>query len=57
MHGFTADGPYVHRNQFALRFSMDVTMQGERVQAVEIGLYTVRDGKIAEERFFSDAGA
>jgi len=57
MHGFTAEGPYVHGNQFALRFSMDVTMQGERVQAVEIGLYTVRDGKIAEERFFSDAGA
>lgn len=57
MHGFTTEGPYVHGDQFALRFSMDVTMNGERIQAVETALYTVRDGKIAEERFFSDAGA
>lgn len=62
MHGFTTEGPYIHGDQFALRFSMDVTMHGERgngerVQAVETALYTVRDGTIAEERFFSEAGA
>ena len=57
MHSFTAEGPYVHGDQFALRFAMDVTMQGNRVQASEIALYTVKDGKIAEERFFSDAAA
>lgn len=57
MHSFTAEGPYIHGDQFALRFTMDVTLHGERAQAVEIALYTVRDGKIAEERFFSDAGA
>jgi ketosteroid isomerase-like protein len=57
MHGFTAEGPYIHGDQFTLRFAMDVTMQGDRVQATEIALYTVEDGKIAEERFFRDAGA
>lgn len=61
MHSFSAEGPYIHGDQFALRFSMDVTMKdeqghGDRVQAVEMALYTIRDGKIAEERFFSDAG-
>lgn len=31
---------------------MDVTPKdGERMQMDEIGLYTVRDGKIVEERF------
>lgn len=57
MHSFTAEGPYVHGDQFVLRFTMDVTMQGKRVQASEIALYTVKNGRIAEERFFSDAAA
>jgi ketosteroid isomerase-like protein len=43
----------VNGDQFALRFSMDVTPKGgARLQMDEIGLYTVRDGKIVEERFF-----
>ncbi len=54
MHGFTTEGPFVFGDQFALRFTMDVTMNGERVQATEIALYTVRNGRIAEERFFSE---
>lgn len=54
MHSFVTEGPFVFGDQFALHFTMDVTMQGERVQAREIALYTVRDGKIAEERFFSE---
>ena len=52
MHGVTTEGPYLFGDQFALRFTMDVTMHGERSQMAEIGLYTVKDGKIAEERFF-----
>jgi ketosteroid isomerase-like protein len=51
VHDMTADGPYLFGDQFALRFTMDVTMQGTRSQMAEIGLYTVKDGKIAEERF------
>lgn len=60
MHAFAVEGPYVFGDQFALRFAIDVTMKGEdgegqRMQMNEIALYTVRDGKIVEERFFSDS--
>lgn len=57
MHSVTTEGPYIFGDQFALRFTMDVTMQGERSQMAEIGLYTVKDGKIAEERFFYGTSA
>jgi ketosteroid isomerase-like protein len=52
VHAVTTEGPYIFGDQFALRFTMDVTMHGERTQMAEIGLYTVTDGKITEERFF-----
>jgi ketosteroid isomerase-like protein len=54
VHKFEAAGPYVNGDQFAVRFSIDVTQKetGNRVQMDEVGLYTVRGGKIAEERFF-----
>lgn len=47
-------GPYVHGHQFAVRFTMDVTQKGsgERMHMDEVGVYTVRNGKIVEERFF-----
>ena len=49
-----AHGPYVNGDQFAVRFVMDVTVKetGARMQMDEIGVYTVKDGKIVEERFF-----
>jgi len=53
VHGFTTEGPQVNGDQFVLSFGMDVTPTGgERMQMDEIALYTVRDGKIVEERFF-----
>lgn len=54
MHGFTAEGPYVNGDQFALRYSIDVTFKptGARMQMVEIALYSVAGGKVIEERFF-----
>ena len=54
IHRFETFGPYVNGDQFALRFSIDVTPKdtGERSQMEEVGLYSVRDGKIVEERFF-----
>lgn len=53
VHGFTTVGPFVNGDQFALRFDIDCTPKGEaRRQMEEVGLYTVRDGKIVEERFF-----
>ena len=52
VHGFEVEGPYVFGDQFAVRFTMDVTPKGgERMEMDEVGLYTVRDGKIVEERF------
>lgn len=54
VHSFEAFGPYLHGDQFALRFKIDVTAKetGQRTQMEEVGLYTVRDGKVVEERFF-----
>ncbi len=54
VHSASADGPLINGDQFLMRFSLDVTpkMTGQRMQMEEFGLYTVKDGKIAEERFF-----
>ena len=54
IHSATGAGSYVNGNQFAVRYSMDVTVKesGQRIQMDEIALYTLCDGKIAEERFF-----
>lgn len=57
VHQVASDGPYVHGNQFAVKFTMDVTPKigeaaGRKLHMEEIGLYTVQDGKIVEERFF-----
>lgn len=52
IHGFEVEGPFVFGDQFAVRFSMDVTPKdGKRMEMDEVALYTVRDGKIVEERF------
>jgi ketosteroid isomerase-like protein len=54
VHGGSVEGPFMNADQFAVRFEMDITAKaaGQRMQMTEIGLYTVRDGKIVEERFF-----
>jgi ketosteroid isomerase-like protein len=52
------DGPYVNGEQFAVRYRLDTTNKqtGQRRQDSEIAVYTVRDGKIVEERFFGTPG-
>jgi len=57
VHAFETEGPYVNGDQFALWFKIDVTPKtgeqaGKRTQMAEVGLYTVKDGKVVEERFF-----
>ena len=54
LHELRVDGPYVGEDQFAARFTMDVTPNatGERIQATEMALYTIRDGKIVREEFY-----
>lgn len=57
LHGVAVDGPWVNGEQFAVRFTLDVTnkQSGQRMSIDEIGLYTLKGGKIAEERFFYSA--
>ncbi|ESX96322.1 MULTISPECIES: nuclear transport factor 2 family protein [unclassified Mesorhizobium] len=54
LHGGSVEGPYVNGDQFAVRFKFDITPKatGERVTMDEVGLYTVKNGKITEERFY-----
>ena len=60
VHLMAAAGPYAgHRDdQFVVRFNMDVTFKprGERSQMEEVGIYTVRDGKIVQEEFLYSVG-
>ncbi len=54
VHSTSATGPFIgHRDdQFVVRFHLDVTpVGGERMQMDEVGLFTVKDGKIAQEEF------
>ncbi|OXE36103.1 MAG: ketosteroid isomerase [Phenylobacterium zucineum] len=54
VHSVQVDGPWVNGDQFTVRFTMDVTVKetGVRLTMDEIGLYTLRGGRIVEERFF-----
>lgn len=55
VHSMTTTGPFCGHNQdqFAVLFEIDVTAKqsGERMKMREVGLYTVRDGKVAQEEF------
>jgi SnoaL-like domain len=53
VHDLKVEGPYVHGDQFVVRFKLDVTPKGQkRVHLDEVGLYTVRNSRIVEESFF-----
>jgi len=51
------EGPYVNGDAFIVRFSMTTTnrQSGEKASMDETALYRVKNGKIAEERFFQAA--
>ena len=50
VHSSTVAGPYVNGDQFIVRFTMDITVKesGQRMSMDEMGLYTVKNGKIVE---------
>ena len=54
IHAVTTEGPYLNGDTFVVIFEMDVTLKatGERIRSKEAALYTVKSGKIVEERFF-----
>ncbi|HEX4181537.1 MAG TPA: nuclear transport factor 2 family protein [Caulobacteraceae bacterium] len=53
IHSLEVEGPYINGDQFAVRFKIDTTFKetGVRQAMDEVALYTLKDGKIAEERF------
>lgn len=53
IHGASAEGPYVGATGFAVKFRMDVETKstGKRETMEEVGVYTVKDGKIVQEEF------
>ncbi len=53
IHSSLAIGPFVARDKFVVRFDIDVTQKqsGKRMQASEVGIYTVADGKVVREEF------
>ena len=54
VHGVEVEGPYCNGDQFVVHFKMDITPKasGQRMTMDEMAVYTLKDGKIAEERFF-----
>lgn len=53
VHGASAEGPYIGSTGFAVKFKMDVEDKstGRRTIMEEIGVYTVKNGKIVQEEF------
>jgi len=58
VHSASVTGPWPHDDRFVVGFQYDVTNKpsGTRMKMDEVGLYTVRNGKIVREEFFYDAG-
>ncbi|MEL6364765.1 MAG: nuclear transport factor 2 family protein [Pseudomonadota bacterium] len=55
VHSADVKGPYLHGDdQFAVWFQIDATDKttGERSEMSEVGVYTVKGGKIVREAFF-----
>src|SRR5579859_2893885 len=54
VHEVGVEGPYINGDQFVVRFKLDVTPKasGQRMTLDEMAVYTLKGGKIAEERFF-----
>jgi hypothetical protein len=57
VHGAKVEGPYPNGDRFAVKFHYEITPKvgpgkGKRVKMDEIGIYTVKSGKIVKEEFF-----
>ena len=53
IHSFTASDPFVGQDRFVVQYDADVTEKNskERRQVSEVGVYTVKNGKIVREEF------
>ncbi|MEM1418094.1 MAG: nuclear transport factor 2 family protein [Myxococcota bacterium] len=55
VHSGAVEGPFAHGDdRFALIFRFDVTNKpsGQRMNLEEVGVYQVKDGRIAREEYF-----
>lgn len=57
LHGGAVRGPFPNGDRFAVEYEFDVTpkagpMAGKRMHMEEVGLYTVKGGKVVREEFF-----
>ena len=57
VHSFKADGPFVAHDRFVVQYDADVTDKSskKRFQLSEVGVYTVKNGKIVREEFLPRA--
>ncbi len=53
VHSAKVGRPFVARDKFVVQFDIDVTEKGsnKRMQMSEVGIYTVKDGKVVREEF------
>jgi ketosteroid isomerase-like protein len=58
VHSAKVGGPFVARDTFVVQFDLDATEKasGKRMPMSEVGIYTVKDGKVAREEFLPPAG-
>jgi ketosteroid isomerase-like protein len=58
VHKAEVEGPFPNEDRFAVRFTYDITNKpsGKRMTMDEIGLFTVKNGKITREEFFYTGG-
>jgi hypothetical protein len=58
VHSFKANGPFVAHDRFVVQYDVDVTDKNlkKRMQLSEVGVYTVKNGKIVREEFLPFTG-
>ena len=58
VHSAKVSGPFVAHDRFVVQYDIDVTDKNskQRMQLSEVGVYTVKDGKIVREEFLPATG-
>ena len=58
VHSFEVTGPFVAHDRFVVKYDVDVTDKNSknRFQLSEVGVYTVKNGKIVREEFLPFVG-
>ncbi len=59
VHSAKVSEPFVAHDRFVVQFEVDVTDKEskKRMQMSEVGVYTVKDGKIVREEFLPSTGS